>query len=338
MIPMGKPKVFVTRELFDDVIAKISEYYEVEIWDRYQAPPYEVLLEKTKTADALVSLLTDKIDRVMLQNAKNLRIISQYAVGFDNIDLENATKQGVYVTNTPGVLTESTAELTWALILAVTRRIVEADVFVRWGEWWRLKTGWHPKMMLGIELKGKTLGIVGLGRIGVRVAEIGKAFGMHVIYYDIVRNEKIEKEHGIEYKSLDDLLRIADIVSIHTPLTSETYHLINENRLKLMKHSAFLINTARGAIVDTEALVRALREGWIAGAGLDVFENEPLPLNHELTAFKNVVIVPHIGSATYEARHAMAELVAENLIAFYERKIPPNLVNKEVTSIRNPGF
>lgn len=335
---MHRPKVFVSRELFDDVIRKIAEYYDVEIWDRYQAPPYDVLLDKAKDVDALVTLLSDKIDCNLLQKAKRLRIVAQYAVGFDNIDVECATKLGVYVTNTPGVLTESTAELTWALILAVARRIVEADNFVRWGEWERLKTGWHPKMMLGIELKDKVLGIVGLGRIGGRVAEIGKAFGMRIIYYDVIRNEELETKLGLEYKSLDDLLRISDVVSVHVPLSKETYHLINEDKLRLMKRSAFLVNTSRGGVVDTEGLVKALKEGWIAGAGLDVFESEPLPSNHLLTAFKNVVLVPHIGSATYEARHAMAELVAENLISFYKKEIPPTLINKEVVKVRKPGF
>jgi glyoxylate reductase len=333
-----KPKLFITRELFPDVIEKLKQYYDVEVWDRYHQPPYEVLLEKVREVDALVSLLTDKIDCNLLQQAKRLRIIAQYAVGYDNIDVECATRLGIYVTNTPEVLTEATAELTWALILAVARRIVEADHFVRWGEWWRTKTAWHPTMMLGVELKGKTLGIVGLGRIGSRVAEIGKAFGMRVIYYDLMRKEDLEKKLGIEYRDLDTLLQEADIVSIHTPLTKETYHIINEERLKKMKRTAILINTARGAVVDTEALIKALREGWIAGAGLDVFEGEPIPPNHPLTAFKNVVLVPHIGSATYEARHAMAELVAENLIAFYEGRVPPTLVNKDVVKVRPPGF
>ncbi len=336
---MAKPKLFITRELFDDVIKKLEQYYDVEVWDRYEQPPYEVLLQKAREVDALVSLLTDRIDCNLLQQAKKLRIVAQYAVGFDNIDVECATRLGIYVTNTPGVLTEAVAELTWALILAVARRIVEADHFVRWGEWYRTKTGWHPKMMLGMELRGKTLGIVGLGRIGSRVAEIAvKGFGMKVIYYDVKRREDLEKELGIEYRDLDQLLQEADIVSIHVPLTKETYHLINEERLRKMKRSAILINTARGKVVDTEALVKALREGWIAGAGLDVFEEEPLPPNHPLTAFKNVVLVPHIGSATYETRHAMAELVAENLIAFYEGRVPPNLVNPEVVKVRPPGF
>jgi glyoxylate reductase len=335
---MTKPRLFITRELFPDVTEKLKKCYDVEVWDRYQPPPYEVLLDKVRSADALVTLLSDRIDCNLLQQAKRLRIIAQYAVGYDNIDVECATRLGIYVTNTPGVLTEATAELTWALILAVARRIVEADTFVRWGEWWRTKTSWHPHMVLGVELRGKTLGVIGLGRIGLRVAEMGKAFGMKVVYYSRSRNEALEKELGAEYRDLDTLLQEADVVTIHVPLTKETYHMINEERLRKMKRTAILINTARGAVVDTNALVKALSEGWIAGAGLDVFEEEPLSPNHPLTAFKNVVLTPHIGSATYEARHAMAELVAENLIAFYEGREPPTLVNKEVLKIRPPGF
>ncbi|ADM27214.1 Glyoxylate reductase [Ignisphaera aggregans DSM 17230] len=335
---MTKPKLFISRELFPDVIEKLMQYFEVEVWDRFQAPPYEVLLEKARVVDALVTLLTDRIDCNLLSQAKNLRIVAQLAVGYDNIDVECATRLGIYVTNTPGVLTEATAELTWALILSVARRIVEADHYVRWGEWYRTKTGWHPLMMLGVELKGKTLGIIGLGRIGRRVAEIGKAFGMKIMYYDRSRDEEAEKILGAEYRSLDEVLSESDIVSIHVPLTKETYHMINEEKLKRMKRTALLINTARGAVIDTDALVKALKEGWIAGAGLDVFEEEPLPPNHPLTAFKNVVLLPHIGSATIETRHAMAELVAENLIAFYQGREPPTLVNKEVVRIRPPGF
>ncbi|MCX8184926.1 MAG: glyoxylate reductase [Sulfolobales archaeon] len=334
-----KPKVFITRELFKEPIERISQYYEVEVWDRYHQPPYEVLLGKAREVEALVSLLTDRIDCRLLQSSPRLRIVAQYAVGFDNIDINCATKLGIYVTNTPGVLTESTAELTWALILAVSRRIVESDVFVRWGEWYRSSTAWHPKMMLGFELMGKTLGVVGLGRIGRRVAEIGvRGFGMKVVYYDVVRNYEAEREIGAEFRELRDLLREADIVTIHVPLTPQTKHVINEDYLRLMKKTAILVNTARGAVVDTNALVKALREGWIAGAGIDVFEEEPLSPNHPLTALKNAVLVPHIGSATYEARYSMADAVADNLIAFYEGKLPPNLVNRDVVNLRSPGF
>ena len=334
-----KPRLFITRELFDDVIARLSQYFDIEIWDRYHHPPYEVLLEKVRDVDALVSLLTDRVDCNLLSNAPRLRIVAQYAVGFDNVDVECATRLGIYVTNTPDVISDTVAELTWALILAVTKRILEADEFVRRGSWYETRTAWHPKMMLGTELKGKVLGIIGLGRIGKRVAEIGaKGFGMKVIYYDIRRDVQFEEEVGATYKSLEDLLREADIVSIHVPLTKDTYHMIGERELRLMKRTAILINTARGAVVDTEALLKALREGWIAGAGLDVFEGEPIPPNHPLTAFKNAVLVPHIGSATYETRHAMAETVAENLVAFYEGRVPPNLVNTDVDKVRPPGF
>jgi len=334
-----KPRLFVTRELFDDVIAKLSEYFDVEVWDRYHHPPYEVLLERVRGVDALVSLLTDRVDCNLLSSAPRLRIVAQYAVGFDNVDVDCATRLGVYVTNTPDVISDTVAELTWALILAVAKKVLEADEFVRRGGWYETKTAWHPKMMLGTELKGKVLGIVGLGRIGKRVAEIGvKGFGMKVIYYDVYRDRRFEEELGVTYKSLEEVLREADIVSLHVPLTKDTYHMINEERLKLMKRTAILVNTSRGAVVDAEALVKALREGWIAGAGLDVFEGEPIPPNHPLTAFKNVVLVPHIGSATYEGRHRMAEVVLENLVAFYEGRVPPNLVNPDVVRVRPPGF
>jgi len=336
---MAKPKLWITRELFSEVIERLKKYYDVEVWDRYTPPPPEVIRKKFKEIDAASTLLTDKITCDILEEAENLRIIAQYAVGFDNIDIECATKLGIYVTNTPGVLTEAVADLTWALILGVARRIVEADTFVRWGEWWRKGTGWHPKMMLGIEIYGKTLGIIGFGRIGKAVARRAKGFNMKILYYDIVRAPpEVEKELGAKFVDLETLLKESDVVTIHTPLTKETYHLIDESKLKLMKPTAILINTARGAVVDTKALVKALEEGWIAGAGLDVFEQEPLPPNHPLTRFKNVILVPHIGSATYETRLKMAELVAENLIAFYEGRVPPTLVNKDVVKVRPPGF
>lgn len=331
---MGKLKLFMSRELFPDIVERLYEYYDVEAWDRREELPYEVLLSKVKDVDALVSLVSDRIDCELLSEAKNLKIIAQYAVGYNNIDLECATKRGIYVTNTPEVLTDATAELTWALLLAAARNIVVADHFVRFGEWERGKVAWHPTMFLGYQLSGKTLGVIGLGRIGRRVAGYGKAFGMRVIYYDKVRSVKLEEELSLEYRELGELLRESDFVTIHAPLTEETRYLIGERELKMMKRSAILVNAARGPIVDTSALVKALREGWIAGAGLDVFEEEPLPGNHELTAFKNVVLAPHIGSATYDARRAMAQLVVDNLIAFAKGEVPPTLVNKEVLKVK----
>ncbi len=337
---MSKPKLFATRELPGNVFKRLSEYYEVEVWPEYTAPPYEVLLEKAKQSDALITLLTDKVDCNLLESAQpRLRIVSQYAVGYDNIDTECATRLGVYVTNTPGVLTDATADLTWALIMAVTRRIVEADKFVRSGEWYRSGTGWHPMMLLGFEITGKTLGIIGMGRIGRAVAQRAKGFRMRIIYYDKNRlPEEIEKELGAEYVDLDTLLREADVISIHTPLTPETYHMIGEEQLKKMKKTAYLVNTSRGKVIDTEALVKALREKWIAGAALDVFEEEPISPDHPLTKLDNVVLTPHIGSATWETRTRMADIVAENLIAFAKGEVPPTLVNKDVLKVRSPGF
>ena len=336
----GKPRVFVTRQIPEAGLNMIREYYEVDVWPEYTAPPYEVLLEEAKRSDALVTLLTDRVDcRLIEESQPRLRIIAQYAVGYDNIDVDCATRHGVYVTNTPGVLTDAVADFTWGLILAVTRRIVEADQFVRSGEWYKTGTGWHPLMLLGFEVTGKTLGIVGMGRIGRAVAERARGFRMKILYYDRKRLPPEEEERlGARYVDLDTLLRESDIVSLHVPLTPETYHLIGERELRLMKKTAYLVNTARGKVVDTEALVRALEEGWIAGAALDVFEQEPLPPDHPLTKFKNVVLAPHIGSATWDTRNAMARLVAENLIAFLQGRVPPTLVNKEVVKVRPPGF
>lgn len=331
---MGKLKLFMTRELFHDIVEKLKEYYDVEVWDRWEELPYDILLSKVEDVDALVSLVSDRIDCNLLSRAKGLKIIAQYAVGYNNIDMECATRRGILVTNTPGVLTDATAELAWALLLATARNIVIGDHFVRFGEWERGKTAWHPKMFLGFQLSGKTLGIIGLGRIGGRVARFGKAFDMRVIYYDVVRNEGAEADLGIDYRPLEDLLRESDFVSIHVPLTKKTHHLIGERELRMMRSTAILVNTSRGSVVDTSALIRALREGWIAGAGLDVFEEEPLPGNHELTSFKNVVLVPHIGSATHEARRAMAQLVVDNLIAFAKGEVPPTLVNKDALRVK----
>jgi len=327
---MVKPKVFVTREIPEKGLNIILERFDAKVWREYTPPPKEVIIEEAKDVDALVTLLTDKIDKEVLDVAKNLKIIAQYAVGYDNIDVEECTRRGIYVTNTPEVLTETTADFTWTLILAVARRVVEADKFVRSGEWEKSRTGWHPKMLLGTDIHGKTLGIIGLGRIGTAVARRAKGFNMKIIYYSRSRKENIEKELGLKYVDLNTLLREADFVSIHVPLTEETYHMIGERELKLMKNTAFLINTSRGKVIDEKALYKALKEKWIAGAALDVFEEEPTPANNPLLELENIVVAPHIASATHETRSRMAEMVAQNLIAYFEGKIPPNLVNPEV--------
>jgi len=330
-----RPKVLVTREIPERGLSKIREFFEVDLWTDEAPPPKDVILERIRDKDALVSLLTDPIDEEVFDAAPKLRIVSQYAVGYDNIKVEEATKRGVYVTNTPGVLTETVADFTFALMLAVARRVVEADRYVREGKW---KVGWHPLMMVGTDVYGATLGIVGLGRIGSAVARRAKGFNMRVIYYDVVRREDLEKELGIEYVSLDKLLEESDYVSLHTPLTPQTYHLIGEEQLKKMKKTAFLINTARGKVVDQKALYKALKEGWIAGAGLDVFEQEPISPDDPLLELDNVVLAPHAASASYETRSRMAEMVADNLIAFLKGEVPPNLVNKDVVNVRPPGF
>ncbi len=339
---MGKPRLFVTRRLPGPCFARLLEEFDAEVWPEWRHPPYEVLVEKAASVDGLVTLLTDRVDCPLLEKgaAGGLRIVSQYAVGYDNIDVECATRLGIYVTNTPNVLTEATAELTWALILATARHIVKADKYVRSGEWYRSGTGWHPELLLGMELRGKTLGIIGFGRIGRAVARIGaKGFGMKVLYYSRHRAPReVEEELNATYVPLERLLQESDVVSIHVPLTPETRGMIGEKELKLMKPTAILVNTARGAVVDPDALVKALREGWIAGAGLDVFHEEPLPPDHPLTRLENVVLAPHIGSATREAREAMTCAVLDNLLAFKRGEVPPNTVNPEVAEKRRPGF
>ena len=332
---MNKPKVFVTRELPEQGLRIIKERFDTEVWADYAAPPRNVIIEKATKADALTTLLSDKIDAEVFEAAPGLKIVAQLAVGFDNIDIKEATKRGIYVTNTPGVLTETTADFAWALLMAAARRVVEADKYVRTGKW---KVGWHPMMFQGRDLYGATLGIVGLGRIGSSIAKRAKGFDMKVLYHDVVRRPDLEKDLSIEYTEIDALLREADFVTLNVPLLKETHHLMDERRLKLMKKTAILVNNARGPVIDERALYKALKDGWIAGAGLDVFEQEPTPATNPLLMLDNVVVAPHISSASFETRSKMAEMVAENLIAFFEGRSPPNLVNQEVTRIRKPGW
>ncbi len=332
-----KPKVFITRRIPENGIELLRKHFEVEVWEDEHEIPREILLEKVRDVDALVTMLSERIDREVFDSAPKLRIVANYAVGYDNIDVEEATKRGIYVTNTPDVLTNATADFAWTLLLATARRLVEADNFVRSGEWKRKGVAWHPLMFLGRDVYGKTIGIVGFGRIGQAVARRAKGFGMRILYNARSRKPETEKELGAEFRPLDELLRESDFVVLAVPLTKETYHMINEERLKLMKPTAILVNIARGKVVDTEALVKSLKEGWIAGAGLDVFEKEPY-YHEELFKLKNVVLAPHIGSATFGAREGMAELVARNLIAFKNGEVPPTLVNQEVVNVRKPGF
>jgi len=331
----ARKRVFVTRMLPEKALNLLRSKFDVEVWPEETPPPKSVLIEKVREVDGLCCLLTDKIDREVIEAASDrLRVISQVAVGYDNIDVEAATEKGIYVTNTPGVLTDTTADFAFALLMAAARRIVEADRYVRGGKW---KIPWGLMMFLGQDVWGKTLGIIGLGRIGSAVARRAKGMNMRVLYYDIYRNEAMERELGVEYVDLETLLRESDFVSIHVPLTPSTRHLIDESKLRLMKKTAVLVNTSRGPVVDEKALYKALKEGWIWAAALDVWEKEPTDPDNPLLTLDNVIATPHIASASYETRTKMAVMAVENLIAALEGKVPPNIVNKEALSIRPPG-
>jgi len=325
-----KPKVLITRKIPEEGIKIIMEHCVTEVSELDGVLPREVLLEKVKGKDGILCLLTDTIDReVMEAVGPNLKVIANYAVGFDNIDVEEATRRGIMVTNTPGVLTETTADLTWALMMSIARRIVEGDKFVRAGKF----RGWEPMLLLGTDVYGSTLGIIGFGRIGQAMARRASGFNMKVIYFDMQRApSQIENELKAFFRTLPELLREADFVTIHVPLTSETHHLIGEQELKMMKKEAYLINSARGPIVDEKALAQALKENWIRGAALDVFEREP-EVEPELLELDNVVLTPHLGSASYATRTKMAIMAANNLVLALKGEVPPNLVNRETIGI-----
>ena len=320
-----KPNVFITRPIADaGPKALKAAGYEVEMYEKDQVIPYKELLARSKGRDAVLSLLTDKIDEGFFKAAgTQLRIVANYAVGFDNIDLAAAKKRGIPVTNTPAdEVNEAVAEHAFALMISLAHRIVEADAYARAEKY----KGWSPSLFVGTDLYGKTLGLIGMGRIGAAVAERAvKGFRMKCVYSDPRRNPEFEKEYGAEYVTMDKLLQISDFVSLHVPLLPSTRHLISTDQFVLMKKTAFLINTARGPVVDEIALCRALATKRIAGAGIDVFECEPaidcdLTDKLELKAFPNVVLTPHTASATIEARQAMSLVAAENIIAVLNGK------------------
>jgi glyoxylate reductase len=324
---MSRPKIVVTRRIPEPAVELLREAGDV--WVSPDDRPLETqeLHDAVGGADVAVTLLHDKVDDAFLDAAGDqLRAVCNVAVGFDNIDVPAATRRGVLVTNTPGVLTEATADLAMTLILAATRRIGEGERLIRNREPW----SWHMFMLLGMGLQGKTLGVVGMGQIGVALARRAKAFGMEIVYADArPASEEVERELGARRVELDELLRAADVVSIHAPLMDSTRHLINAETLGLMKESAYLVNSARGPIVDEAALVDALKAGKIAGAGLDVFENEP-DVHPGLLELDNVALLPHLGSATIETRTAMGVLAAKNAVAVLNGDQPPTPVNPEV--------
>lgn len=307
-----KPRVFVSRVIPAAGLEKVKAFCDADIWPEDMPPPYEVLLERTQGVDGILSLLTDRMDANLMDNAgKQLKVISQMAVGFDNIDVSAARERGIKVGHTPGVLTEATADLAFTLLLAAARRIVEGVQFIRDGKW---KT-WEPMTLLGADLNGATLGIVGLGRIGKAVARRASGFNMRLIAYDTMVSVEEAATFNAKPVDLDTLLRESDFVSLHTPLTPETRHLINRDTLAKMKPTAILVNTSRGPVVDQKALYEALKNGIIAGAALDVTDPEPLPLDDPLLTLPNITIVPHIASASKWTRDQMAIIAADNLIA-----------------------
>ena len=301
-------RIFVTRALPGSALDRLAREHEVDVWDGEVPPTPEELRAGSADAEGLLSMLTDRVDVALLDSSPKLRAVSNYAVGWDNVDVGAAAARGIPVGNTPGVLTEATADLAFALMLAAARRIVEADAFVRDGRW----ATWHPALMLGRDVHGATLGIVGFGRIGQAVARRGEGFGMTIVH---------TKELALE-----EVLARADFVSLHVPLTDDTRALIGEAELRRMKPTAILVNTSRGPLVDQVALGRALAEGWIAGAALDVFDPEPLPADDPLLAAPNLVVAPHIGSASHGAREAMAELAVDNLLAALAGRPMPHAV------------
>lgn len=324
-----KPKVFVSRLIDREALDMIAEVAEMEVWRDELPPPYEVLLEKVKDVDGLLSLLSDRVDTTLMDAAPKLKVISNLAVGYDNIDITGATKRGIQVGNTPGVLTETTADIAFALLMATARRVVEADRHVRKGQW---KT-WGPMILLGQDIHHATLGIIGLGRIGIEVAKRARGFNMNVLYHDIVRNsEETERQLGVKYISeLNELLSTSDFISVHVPLLPGTHHLIGASEFALMKPTAVFINTSRGQVVDQKALYEALRSGKIFAAGIDVTAVEPISTDDPLLTLENVVITPHIASASVHTRKNMAMMAAENLLAGLRGEVLPNCVNPEVT-------
>jgi glyoxylate reductase len=316
-------KVLVTARMPKEVLALIGQKHQIESYDADPPMDRQRLLRNIGDKEGLLCTITDRIDTEVLDRAPTLKVIANYGVGFEHIDIDGATRRGIPVTNTPGVLTETTADLAWALILATARRIVEGDKRVREGKF----QYWAPFPFLGQEVGSKTLGLIGMGRIGKAVARRAAGFSMKVIYHSRTRLEPVaEQELNLSWAPLESLLREADFVSLHVPLTPQTRHLIGSRELGLMKDSAYLINTARGPVIDEAALVKALRQGQIRGAGLDVYENEP-QLSPGLADLENVVLLPHVGSATVETRTRMAVMAAENLLAGLRGDPPPNCLN-----------
>lgn len=309
---LQKYSVFITRKIPEPGPTILKKYLQVNMNPEVNVLDREVLIKNVKNVDALLCMLGDNIDsNVMDAAGSNLKVISCYSVGYDHVDIKEAEKRKIIVTNTPNVLANTTADLTFSLILSAARNIVNADSHVRNGNW---KFGWTPDLFLGYDVYGSTLGIIGLGEIGTLVAKRAKGFGMEVLYYSNSRNQKIESDLSISYVPLEELLQRSDFVSIHASLNKSSFHMIDESKIKLMKKTAFLINTSRGKVVNEQHLIKALKDKQIAGVGLDVYENEPISTSNPLIHMPQTVLLPHIGSATFQTRSKMAEVSANNIV------------------------
>jgi glyoxylate reductase len=318
-----KPSIFITRKLPDTVIEPLNDEFEVEMWDKEDVPiPRDILLEKATDASALITMLSDKVDTELLEHAPSLKVVANLAVGYDNIDLKAAKQKEVIICNTPDVLTDTTADLTFALLMTAARRIVEADRYIKEGQW----KSWSPLLLAGADIHHKTIGIVGMGSIGEAVARRAKGFDMNILYHNRSRKPEAEEKLGAVYVSLDELLAQSDFVVVLAPLTEETEGLFQKEQFQEMKKSAFFINAARGAIVNEKALTEALKTGEIAGAGLDVFVKEPIDSDHPLLSLDNVVALPHIASSSTETRLGMMNLCVQNIMAVLKGDKPKTQV------------
>jgi glyoxylate reductase len=325
---VSKPSVFVSRKIPQAGLELLRRHFDVTVWPYERPPTSQELVDNCRDKDALVCLLTERVDAAILAASPKLKIVANVAVGYDNLNVAAGTAAGVVMTNTPGVLDDTTADLAFALLMAAARRIVEGDQLVRSGMW----GGWGIMQLLGHDVHHAKLGIVGFGRIGRGVAKRARGFEMRVSYHDALRAPaEAEQEFGVTYVSFEEILSESDFVSVHVPLMPSTHHLINGESLNKMKPTAILINTSRGPVIDENALVEALRNGTIAGAGLDVYEHEPR-LARGLTELHNVVLLPHIASASHATRGKMAKIAAENVVAYFEGRTPPTALNPEVFS------
>jgi glyoxylate reductase len=324
---MAKPKVFVSRVIAQEALDRIAGVAETEVWQEELPPPYQVLLEKARKADGLLTLLNDKVDANLMGNSPGLRVVSNMAVGYDNIDIQEATRRGIVVGYTPGVLTETTADFVFSLLMAAARRVVEADTYTRQGKW----KAWGPMVLQGQDIHHATLGIIGLGRIGTEVARRAKGFSMKVLYYSRTRRSPQEESTlGVEYvPELSLLLSRSDFISVNVPLTAETKCLIGKPEFAMMKPNAVFVNTSRGSVVDQKALYETLKNKKIFAAAIDVAETEPIPLDDPLLTLPNIIIAPHIASSSFSTRTKMAIMAADNLLAGLKNEIPPYCINPQ---------